>query len=53
VLTAVIVFVFTSAAIAVPVFAAFNVALAAGWLVVARALKARLHAQATSGRDAL
>ena len=53
VLTAAIVFVFTSAAIAVPVFAAFTVALTAGWLLVARALKARLHAQATSGREAL
>jgi len=53
VLTAVIVFVLTSAAVAVPVFAAFTVALTAGWLLVARALKARLHAQAASGRDAL
>jgi ATP:ADP antiporter, AAA family len=53
VLTAVIVFVLTSAAVAVPVFAAFNVALTAGWLLVARGLNARLRAQAAAGRGAL
>jgi AAA family ATP:ADP antiporter len=53
VLTAAIVFVLTSAAVAVPVFAAFNVALTLGWLAVVSGLNARLRAQAASGRNAL
>ena len=53
VMTAGIVFVFTRAALAVPAFAAFNLALTAGWLAVAAALNARLRAQAASARDAL
>jgi len=53
VLTAGIVFALTSAAVAVPVFAAFNVALTAGWLLVVSGLNARLRAQAASARDAL
>lgn len=53
VLTAGIVFALTSAAVAVPIFAAFNVALTAGWLLVVSGLNARLRAQATSSQDAL
>ena len=53
VLTAGIVFALTSAAVAVPVFAAFNVALTAGWFLVVSGLNARLRAQAASARDAL
>ena len=53
VLTAGLVFVLTRAAVAVPVFAAFNVALTAAWLAVVTGLNARLRARAAAGRDAL